>query len=101
MPSDATHGDYVLIAKFDGKDAAHIACSMLRDAGIDCEEEVKYRVVVANLTAEQHDRAKILMENAGASAIAEECRGILPSPARSDIADPSPSVATTPGGAPG
>jgi hypothetical protein len=100
MPSDATHGDHALVAKFNDRDAAHIACFMLRDAGIDCEEEVKYRVIAANLTPEQHDRAKIIMENAGASAVADEEREIPPSSAQSDIADLSPSVAATPGGIP-
>ena len=100
MPTDATLGGHALVAKFDDRDAAHIACSMLRNAGIDCEEEVKYRVIVSNVAPEQHDRAKILMENAGASAIAEEYREISPSSAQSDIADPSPSVAVTPGGTP-
>jgi hypothetical protein len=96
MPTDATHGDHALVAKFDDKDAAHIACSMLRDAGIDCEEEVKYRVIAANLTPEQHDRAKIIMENAGASAVADEEREILPSPSQSGIAETSPSVVSQP-----
>ena len=98
MPTDAALGGHALVAKFDDKDAAHIACSMLRDAGIDCEEEIKYRVIVSNF--EQHDRARILMENAGASTVAEEFREIPPSPAQSDIADPSPSGAAQPGETP-
>jgi hypothetical protein len=100
MPTDATLGGHALVAKFDDKDAAHIACSMLREAGIACEEEVKYRVIVANLAPEQLDRAKILMENAGAAAIAEEYREIPPAAAQPGIADPSPSVAAKPGGTP-
>ena len=72
MPTDEPLGGHALVAKFDDKDAAHIACSMLRDVGINCEEEVKYSVIVSNVTPEQHDRAKILLENAGASAMAED-----------------------------
>ena len=89
MPTDEPLGGHALVAKFDDKDAAHIACSMLRDVGINCEEEVKYRVIVSNVTPEQHDRAKILLENAGASAIAEEQ---TPFEAHADIDDPPPSA---------
>ena len=97
MPTDEPLGGHALVAKFDDKDAAHIACSMLRDVGINCEEEVKYRVIVGKITSEQHDRAKILLENAGALAIAEE---YTPSGTDADIADPPPNVGEKPSGTP-
>ena len=57
--------------------------------GFKRAEEVKYRVIAANLAPEQHDRAKIIMENAGAVVVVEEYTEPSPAPARDEFSEPT------------